>query len=186
MIPASTIWVAGVKFENSIFNRQKFGYRIQRGCNIVPVPCDPCFLNGSLFPYDCLDETASCDVYPENSFKDILYNTVLEYLNQNSLPTSCLFTNSNTLQTDWYLNLEIGGQTLINEKIYSGQGLVNVLTNQMWLDSINQYLPTLINYGLSYFFEGNTLYVSNAGCDPTYKDKEIRLNVGMDFKITCS
>jgi hypothetical protein len=186
MIPATTIWVGGVKFENSIFHRQKFAYRIQRGCAIVPVPCEPCFLNSSLFPYDCIDETTSCSLYPEESFAEILYNLVLTYLLENSIPASCLINNSNSLVTDWYLILKIDSQELINEKIYTGAGLLNTPTNQIWLNSLNTYLPNLINYGLNYFFEGNTLYVSNAGCDATYKDKQLQLIVGVDFEITCN
>lgn len=34
-IPATTIWNTGTKFENSIFHRQKFIYRMQKGCQIV-------------------------------------------------------------------------------------------------------------------------------------------------------
>ena len=34
-VPATTIWNAGTKFENSIFHRQKFIYRMQKGCQIV-------------------------------------------------------------------------------------------------------------------------------------------------------
>ena len=34
-MPASAIWNTGTKFENSIFHRQKFVYRMQRGCQII-------------------------------------------------------------------------------------------------------------------------------------------------------
>lgn len=34
-VPATTIWNTGTKFENSIFHRQKFIYRMQKGCQIV-------------------------------------------------------------------------------------------------------------------------------------------------------
>ena len=34
-VPATTIWNGGTKFENSIFHRQKFVYRRQRGCQIT-------------------------------------------------------------------------------------------------------------------------------------------------------
>jgi len=35
MVPATTIWNTGVKLENSIFHRQKFQWKRQRGCQIV-------------------------------------------------------------------------------------------------------------------------------------------------------
>jgi hypothetical protein len=36
MVPATTIWNTGIKMENSIFHRQKFVWRRQEGCEIVP------------------------------------------------------------------------------------------------------------------------------------------------------
>jgi hypothetical protein len=38
MIPSTTIWNGGVRVENTQFHRQKFVYRRQRGCQIIPVP----------------------------------------------------------------------------------------------------------------------------------------------------
>jgi hypothetical protein len=36
MVPATTIWNTGIRMENSIFHRQKFVWRRQEGCEIVP------------------------------------------------------------------------------------------------------------------------------------------------------
>jgi hypothetical protein len=36
MIPATTIWNTGIKMENSIFHRQKFVWRRQEGCKLIP------------------------------------------------------------------------------------------------------------------------------------------------------
>jgi hypothetical protein len=36
MIPATTIWNTGIRMENSIFHRQKFVWRRQEGCKLVP------------------------------------------------------------------------------------------------------------------------------------------------------
>lgn len=44
MVPATTIFNTGVKYENSIFHRQKFVWKRQRGCRIItvdePNPCE--------------------------------------------------------------------------------------------------------------------------------------------------
>jgi hypothetical protein len=191
MIPATTIWQGGVKFENSIFHRQKFVYRIQRGCQIIPVPCDPCKLNGSLFPYNCIDDTVSCPIYPwltgnstATSFSDLLYQTLQTYLiNQSINISDCLI---NTLITDWYLDLRIDGDILIQEKIYTGYGLLDVPSNDYWKQSLDTYLPSLINNGINYSFSGNTLYVSNSGCESTLANKQFELNVGLNFSISCN
>jgi hypothetical protein len=36
MVPATTIWNTGIKMENSIFHRQKFVWRRQEGCKVIP------------------------------------------------------------------------------------------------------------------------------------------------------
>ena len=36
MVPATTIWNTGIRMENSIFHRQKFVWRRQEGCKLVP------------------------------------------------------------------------------------------------------------------------------------------------------
>jgi hypothetical protein len=194
MIPATTIWLSGTKFENSIFHRQKFVYRVQRGCAVIPVPCTPCSMNGPLFPYNCADEMVTCSVYPWNgsstvqNFKDVLYQTVTQYINSNSL-TNC---NSNTLSTYWYLDLRLDGQILIQGQVpingvyRPGLGYLDVPTQNDWLNSLNNYLPQLINNGFNYSINGDTLYISNSGCDAKYTNKPVQLNVGLDFTINCS
>ena len=41
MIPATTLWNTGTKIENSIFHRQKFVWRRQEGCQVVPFEIPP-------------------------------------------------------------------------------------------------------------------------------------------------
>jgi hypothetical protein len=52
-IPATTIWNTGTRFENSIFHRQKFIYRPQRGCLTVQVPIEGPSGGGSIDNTDC-------------------------------------------------------------------------------------------------------------------------------------
>jgi len=197
MIPATTIWQGGVKFENSIFNRQKFVYRLQRGCQIVPVPCIPCEINADIFPYLCVDKTISCCIYPwqcnENStvtsFSDILYKTALSYLTTQigiSNANQCLNNNSNTLVTNWSLVLKGDNDVLIDVYFYTGYGLYQVPTETNWLTVLENNLPSLINYGLNYFFNGNTLYVSNADCEGNISYNKLQLEVGLNFTINCN
>jgi len=49
-IPATTIWNTGTKFENSVFHRQKFIYRRQKGCNNVTEFSQGPSVVGQVFP----------------------------------------------------------------------------------------------------------------------------------------
>jgi hypothetical protein len=188
MIPATTIWLAGVKYENSIFHRQKFVYRIQRGCAILPVPCVPCTLNGNLFLYNCIDETIECPIYPWDggsstvqSFQDILNQTVTNYVISNSL--TC---DLNSLVTDWYIDLRLDSTILLQQKFFTGYGTLQTPTNSQWSGAVQTYVTNLTDADLTYFLSGNTLYVSNSGCEPKFINKQIQLNVGLNFTISCS
>jgi len=58
-IPATTIWNTGTKFENSIFHRQKFIYRPQRGCLPIQVEYSGPQVGGGVSEDICL----TSDVY---------------------------------------------------------------------------------------------------------------------------
>jgi hypothetical protein len=191
MIPATTIWQTGTKFENSIFHRQKFVYRFQRGCAIIPVPCDPCVMEGSLFPYDCITESIACPIYPwlngtstASSFGDVLYQGLVNYLTTQSKTIDDCIVNS--MVTDWYIDLRVGSTILIQQKIYTGYGLIDTPTNAYWLSQLSLYLQDLVYLGYGYILEDNILTIYNLGCDPFNTNKQFQLNVGLDFTITCN
>lgn len=186
MIPASTIWIGGVKYENSIFHRQKFAYRIQRGCRLIPIPCIPCVLNSDVFSYDCVDEQTECPIYPWDnnilyqSFEDVLYETVNNYVTSSGL--TC---DLNSLTTDWYIEISLDNQVVLKQYIYTGYGLYDAPSSAYWRQQLALYLPTISDQYLTYFLNGNTLYVSNAGCDPLFLNKKLELKAGLDFILNC-
>jgi len=64
MIPATTIWQGGVRFENSILHKQKFVYRRQRGCQIVQQPKNPCKSTSNIFSFNGYSESVNFFIYP--------------------------------------------------------------------------------------------------------------------------
>jgi hypothetical protein len=97
-----------------------------------------------------------------------------------------LGSNSNTLVTNWNLVLKVDNNVLIDEYFYTGYGLYQVPTDTNWITVLENNLPSLINYGLNYFFNGNTLYVSNADCEGNILYNKLQLEVGLNFTINCS
>lgn len=189
MIPATTIWNGGVKYENSILHRQKFVYRLQRGCKIVPIPCEPCSITGALFPYDCIDERITCPLFPwdgaeVSTFSDILYQTINQYLTTNSLLLSDCFTN--TIISEWYVDIRLDSTILVQEKFYTGFGLNDVPSETDWVNALNTYLPQLSNFGLYYIIQNGTITVYNLTCSPNYPNKIFEINSGINFQITCN
>jgi hypothetical protein len=195
MVPATTIWNAGTKYENSIFHRQKYVWRRQMGCQIVLVPCNPCSLVGQIFAYDCPIQTVTCSVFPWDqnpfvtSFGSLLGYSLNQYLNANGLTfDSC---DMNSLQTSWFVNVVYNGNTIINYPFFNGVGYNNPLsvpTGQTWINAITNSFVDLQNYGLTYYFNDSytNITIYNNSCIPINITQTFDLNVGINFNLLCN
>jgi hypothetical protein len=191
MIPATTIWNGGVRLENSIFHKQKFVYRRQRGCQFVPVPVDPCFIISNIFDYTCNTEYADFNIYPwfngdlnVSNFDSILSNRVNNMLSESGLTLTQCYENS--VISDWYVDLTISGEQIIKEPFYTGYGINDVPTNSQWRNALINYLPQLYNYGYTYYLNGNTLTITNLSCLTNNFVDTVLLNVGINININCT
>ena len=180
MVPATTIWNGGIKYENSLFHRQKFVWRRQAGCQIIPIPCEPCNLTTEIYPKDCFLSTGTCPVFPNKTFYNILYDTLIN----NNIGANC---DTTTIQSEWYYKLTIGGVTVINNKFFDGVGLINtnsVPSDNDWLNAIDDSLSNLFNYGLWYEISGGDILFWNLTCEPSLTT--VNIDVGINFTITCT
>jgi hypothetical protein len=191
MIPATTIWNGGVRLENSIFHKQKFVYRRQRGCQFIPVPINPCFIISGIFDYTCNAEHAEFDIYPwfnkdpdVDDFEAILGNRINNMLSQSGLTLNECYTSS--VLTDWYVDLKINGQQIIKELIYTGYGISDTPSDTQWRLALIQYLPQLINYQYAYVLNGNTLTISNLLCLEDTTPTSVSLDIGINININCA
>ena len=190
MVPATTIWNTGVRLENSIFQRQKFVYRRQRGCQFIPVPVDPCFIISNIFNYTCTTEYVDFNIFPwlngdidVSNFSSILSNRV-----NNMLASSGLTLNEciqSSVETNWYVDLRIGEDIIIQELFYTGYGLSDVPSNSAWRNALIQYLPQLYNFGFTYFLNGNFLTITNLTCSERNMEELLSLNSGINISINC-
>jgi hypothetical protein len=195
MIPASTIWNTGVKYENSIFHRQKFVWRRQEGCQFVPVPCKPCSLTSNIYRYDCNIQTVECGKYPWyesstiNSFSAVLGQTLNNYLTLNGYTLNdCLL---NTLTTEWFVELKIDDTTVVQYPFFNGVGYsdLNLSSPQTseWDSALLIALNDLKIYGYDYYLTStNTVVIYNAICSTSDEGVNFKLNVGINFNILCS
>jgi hypothetical protein len=190
MFPATTIWNTGVRMENSVLQRQKFVYRRQRGCQFIPVPVDPCFIISNIFDYTCATEYVDFNIYPwlngdvdVSNFDSILSNRVNAMLAQSGLTLNDCIQNS--VETNWYVDLRIGGDIIIQELYYTGYGLTDVPTNRAWRNALIQYLPQLYDFGFTYFLNGNVLTITNLTCTERNIGETLSLNSGINISINC-
>jgi hypothetical protein len=192
MIPATTIWNTGVKFENSIFHRQKFVWRRQEGCQIVPVPCKPCITNDDLFPTGCNIQTIECDTYPwlnsdAGTLSNVLSSVLNSYLTNNGYSLFNCFLNG--LTTEWYIQIKIDGVPIYQETFFNGVGyniFNSVPTNNEWLNGLTNALDSLTIYGYDYYYTSDDTYVVyNSICTESSEGINFELNLGINFNIYC-
>lgn len=191
MIPATTIWNGGERFENSVLHKQKFVYRRQRGCQFIPVPVSPCFVIGNLFDYSCSTELIDYYIYAwlngdtsVSNFQSVLANRVNNLLISNNLsPTQCIMSS---IYSQWYVDLKIGGEQIILSKFYTGYGQNDVPTTTQWRSALIATLPQLYDYGFTYFLNGNFLTVSSMTCEPRNQNESVVLCVGINIDINCN
>ena len=148
MVPATTIWNGGVRLENSVLHKQKFVYRRQRGCQFIPVPVDPCYIISSIFDYTCNSEYVEFYIYPwlngdinVSNFDSILANRINNMLSSSGLTLNQCYQNS--VQTEWYVDLRINNQILIQGSFYNGYGYNDVPTDSEWRNALIDVFPKI-------------------------------------------
>lgn len=191
MIPATTIWNTGVRLENSIFQRQKFVYRRQRGCQIIPVPAEPCYIIDKIFDFTCETEYVNFNIFPwlngdifVNDMSGVLSNRINNMLSSSGLTLNDCQQNS--VETQWYVDLKVGDEQLISYPFYNGYGYSDVPTNILWRNALVQSLPQIYNFGFTYFLNGNNLTITSLTCTQRNLDEIVSLNVGINISINCN
>lgn len=73
-VPATTIWNTGTKLENSIFHRQKFIYRMQKGCQIVLQEVVGPVSTGTISTNNCNGVTFPLPIPTTNDLESAVHN----------------------------------------------------------------------------------------------------------------
>lgn len=191
VVPSSTIWNGGLKYENSSFHRQKYVYRRQRGCVIATLPCVPCYTQGVVFTNDCIDETISASTIPWsgttsilNSFQDALAIAVNSVVIANGYNlANC---NTNSIVSTWFIDLRLDDTILVQKPFYTGYGFLDYPTETQWVNALDTELSSIYQYGLNYNVNINRLIISNSGCIELFRNKTLTLNVGINVDISCN
>lgn len=201
MIPSSTIWNTGVRYENSIFHRQKYAWRRQMGCQLIPIPCRPCSQLVPIYNTDCPIQVVSCSKYPWGAnlnFSD--FSGPLLQIWNNLLTSSGILQSNvqlNTLQTKWYIVLYVDGTALVSVPFFEGNhlflgmgvsipfGSANGVTSVEYDAALATALLTLDdNYGYgSYSINSDTIGVYNSVCGTNDSEMDFKLKIEINFSF---
>jgi hypothetical protein len=95
----------------------------------------------------------------------------------------------NSLYSTWYVDINVGGNQLIQQSFFDGYGLNNsdsFPTQSQWVSALQTYLPQLNNYNLNYYISNSILYVQNLDCGQDFLNQTFNLNVGINFSLACN
>jgi hypothetical protein len=190
MIPATTIWNTGVRLENSIFHRQKFVWRRQAGCQIVPVPCKPCTLTTQLYVYDCPIQQVTCPLYPWNSdpqatsFGVVLNSTLDNFYSVNGLNAAVCQPSS--VVTSWFVDIRLNSTPLVQYPFFNGIGNLSAPSDTQWVTALEEALDSLLTLGYGYNISttDDLVQVYSNNCQPNSDD--LQINVGISFELYCN
>jgi hypothetical protein len=151
-----------------------------------------------IFDYTCYTEFTEFNIYPWNNgdpnvsdFDSILLNRVNYMLDQSGLTLNQCYSDS--VLSEWYVDLIIDGQQIIKEPFYTGRGITDSPSDIQWLSALIQYLPQLTGYGYAYFLNGSNLTITNLSCLQEMVGEEgenvvnsVLLNIGINININCN
>lgn len=191
MIPATTIWNTGVKYENSIFHRQKFVWRRQQGCQIEPVPCKPCVGSANLNPVDCPYQSVECEKYPWNLNPSIVsFGTILSQVVTNVVGdlSGC---DLNGMTSEWIIELSYNGNVINSTPFFNGVGFsipnTSFPSTSNWDSALTTALNSLAIYGLDYYYTTNDkVFVYNVLCSVNDSGIEFKIDLKINFDLYCN
>jgi len=201
MIPATTLWMGGVKFENSIFHKQKYAYKrvmpisfsgstpkiITIDSNLqvsslTPISSGDDYITSPIFSDICIKNGISILATPVESFASILGNAISSTLDEFDL--TC---GSDNVLTSWYSEIILNNTIVAKVKFYDGIGNDDVPTTTQWESALISALPNLYYFDINYQNpnEGVVKLIDLDCVDEIAVDKLLTINVGVDVSIIC-
>jgi hypothetical protein len=200
MIPATTLWMGGIKFENSIFHKQKYVYkRLMQNVfgtkpkalsdttnysisSLTAITSGDDYITSPIFSDICIKNGITMIATPTDSFSVILGNVINGALTEYNL--SC--DGSNVLTT-WYSEIILNSKIVSKIKFYDGIGNDDAPTNAQWGNALISALSNLEYYDINYNnpSDGVVNFIDLDCVDDIASNKLLTINVGVDVNIIC-
>jgi hypothetical protein len=147
-----------------------------------------------MFSYDCPVESTIVPKYPwQNNtsifdFHGVLGDTLNQYLSSNNLTlVSC---DLNTLQTEWYVDLKLNSNTIVQYPFFIGTGYYNPYiaapSTSDWDLALDYALPFIRSLGYDFYYNSNLqIVIFNEICVNQNTNTNFELNVGINFNLIC-
>jgi hypothetical protein len=180
-------------YTNSIITSlNNMGYNIENCVSIInrnlnvktlDIKADsPELINSDIFNGVCQKNVAQIISMPNDKFLDILRNNITK--SKQSTTANC---DNNKVMTTWYLEFKLGNTVINKTKFYLGLGDTDAPTQQIWSNTLNSVLPSLIKNNINYQESmDNQLVLTDLFCKTVNTDnKKMTLNISVDVTLIC-
>jgi hypothetical protein len=94
------------------------------------------------------------------------------------------------MTSEWFVELNLDGSVISKTSFFNGVGFTTVYsypTSSQWLTALETDLNNTLNsYSLSYFFDDDgNLVVYTLDCTGNKNGLNFKINVGINFNISC-
>lgn len=184
MVPATTLWHGGQKFENSTLHRQKFQWKRDRVHEDGGDSCDVCVFEGPIYSYGCNNYQLNCDINIGNAQNLLLNSVGAALFNKGYVFEDC---DGQTLVSTWKAVIKFNNNIIYESPtgFYVGAGPNDYPSQQQWLDEIMVGLSNLQQYNLTYDLVGDNLIVSNLDCNDNLSTSTFTVEVKINTQLQC-
>jgi hypothetical protein len=160
MIPATTLWMGGIRYENSVFHKQKYAYKrvikddgyypqdiatnIASISALTPILVGDEYITSPIFSDICIKNGISLVATPRDSFQVILGNAIGSTVEEYNI--TC---DTNNVLTSWYSEIILDGEVIAKVKFYDGIGNDDVPTVEQWDNSLISAITNLFYYDIN-------------------------------------
>jgi len=164
-IPATTLWNTGTRIENSIFHRQKFAYRMQRGCLPLDVQILGPQVLGGFAPQGCPASLMTLPLQYDSNLIQSNLGTLSKTINCKGLnPTvqnlnyafEIIVVKNGVTYTFNYTDPETYS--------YPSQVIKEAQWNTFVLQGLGYLMNEFISAGLTASYEFNELIITSEDC----------------------
>jgi len=163
------------KISDFLLNKDDFNYNYKKFCNKYRIP---------LINYINDDDNEFSYNNIINLYEDLITNKILD---SNKKLNNC---DLNNLETEWYIDLKLSGNTIIQYPFYVGYGynFYTAYPNTFdWDTTLPIALQSLREYGYDFYFTDDLqIVIFNELCINENNNINVELNVGINFNMLCS
>lgn len=183
LVPATTLWTGGQKFDNSTVHRQKLTWRRQRKHYDTDVITPPSYYSGTIYDNSCEYTEIVCDITYNTQQTDII-NVINDTVSGNGyIYGDC---DTSTTITEWIVIVKINDVVEYEgTPYYNGAGVNDYPSQTQWNTAVDEAFNNINTYNISHTIENNQITIFNVDCRNNLLGDSVSIESKINLSINC-